>query len=666
MTRNYFDQQDQWFESAAFLADTIHRSARFEIFYLNKNPKAEDSIEKALIQVYVAILNYSAEVIKINRSRMGKKILKSVLALNQLPLTEIKTTIQNEELHLESAARMQEYFLLDSKADAMLSQGEQVLEKVQNVDNQLVLASLPIAERATFNSHTNEPQDYCLENTRVDLFEEIQDWVDSSTANPIFWLQGMAGTGKSTISRTIARDLKQRGILGATFFFNRSEQDRSTSHSLLTTMAKQLIDILPQFQDDVLKAIKKDSTLVNSSLGEQFDRILKDPLSAVKAKTSQKLLLVIIIDALDECQDEINIQTIIKRLSEIQHVDSTVELRFFMTSRPESRILSGFNAVQDKHTVAILHEIPQSIVEHDIKVFFQSKLPKIRNERGLDDTWPGEANIQKLVQMTAPLFIYAATIYRVFEDPIWDPQDSLENFLDHPDRQSSQLSGTYLPVLERLTAGQGERQVLQLVNEFQNVVGPILILQNSLPIMSLAELLNIRETAVQTRLNTLQSVIRMPREAEEPVKLFHQSFRDYLLDPGEKSQFSVDRVQMNKTIGLHCIRVMERENGGLKRNICDISSFGTLRTELDPLSIQAKLPTELQYACRYWVSHLHQGHVKLVDHDEIHHFLKKHFLHWLEALGLMGVITEAVGMTNILMSIVKVRCLPRGPLPAIY
>lgn len=636
MTRNYFDQQDQWFESAAFLADTIRRSTRFEILYLDKNPYTKDAIEKALIQVYVAILDYSAEVIRINRSCMGKKILKSVMALNQLPLVEIKTTIQNEELHLESAARMQEYFLLDARADEMLAQGEKVLEKVQNVDNQLVLASLPIAEKAAFNSNTNEPQDYCLENTRVGLFEEIQDWIHSSSAKPIFWLQGMAGTGKSTISRTVARDLKRRGVLGASFFFNRSERDRSTSDNLITTIAKQLIDILPHFQDGVLEAIKQDSTLVKSSLEEQFDRILKGPLSIVQASTSQKFLLIIIIDALDECQDDINIQNIIKRLPELQHTDSAVELRFFVTSRPESRILSGFDAVQGKHTAAILHEISQSTVEHDIKVFFQGKLPKIRNKRQLDDTWPGEANIQKLVQMTVPLFIYAATIYRVFEDPIWDPQDSLESFLDHPDRQSSQLSGTYLPVLKRLIAGQGERQVRQLVNEFQNVVGAILILHNPLPILPLAELLDIRETAVQTRLSTLQSVIRMSREAEEPVKLFHQSFRDYLLDPEEKTQFSIDQVQINKTIGLHCIRVMERENGGLKRNICDISSFGTLTIEMDPLKIQAKLPTELQYACRYWVSHLQQGHVKLRDHDEINRFLKKTFASLARSIGCYG------------------------------
>ena len=661
MTQNYCDQQDQWFESSAFLADTIARSTLYEIHYLNKNPNTKDAIKKALLHVYVAVLDYSAEVIRIGRSRVGKRILKSVIALNQLPLAEIKTAIQNEELRLESLARMQEYFCLDAKADRMLAQGEQVLEKVQNVDNELVLAKLPIAERAAFNSHANEPQDYCLENTRIELLEEIGDWVNNSPAKSVFWLQGMAGTGKSTISRTVARDLKHRRLLGASFFFNRSERDRATSDNLLTTIAKQLIDILPQFQDGVTKAIRQDSTLVKSSLGDQFDQILKEPLSTVRTSRGQKLLLVIIIDALDECQDDINIETIIKRLPELQHTVSAVELRFFVTSRPESRILSGFNEVQGKHTAAILHEISQSTVEHDIGVFFQVKLPKIRRERRLDKRWPGEKNIQRLVQMTVPLFIYAATIYRVFEDPNWDPQASLEGFLNHQDQQASQLSRTYLPILERLLIHQKERQVRQLVNEFQNIVGAVIILQNPLPIMPLAELLDTREATIQTRLNTLQSVIRVPKEAEEPVRLFHQSFRDYLLnpEPHEKTHpFSIDRARMNRTIGLHCIRVMQRENGGLKRSICSLSSFGTLRTEIGPLAVQANLPTELQYACRYWASHLQQGHVKLEDQDQIHQFLKKHFLHWLEAMGVIGVVTEAIGIVNTILSMLWVS--PRG------
>jgi len=35
------------------------------------------------------------------------------------------------------------------------------------------------------------------------------DWCDDPDSKCIFWLNGMAGTGKSTISRTIARELAE-------------------------------------------------------------------------------------------------------------------------------------------------------------------------------------------------------------------------------------------------------------------------------------------------------------------------------------------------------------------------------------------------------------------------------------------------------------------------
>lgn len=40
--------------------------------------------------------------------------------------------------------------------------------------------------------------------------------------------------------------------------------------------------------------------------------------------------------------------------------------------------------------------------------------------------------------------------------------------------------------------------------------------------------------------------------------------------------------------------------------------------------------------------------------SEVLPFLKKHFLHWLEAMSLMGIIQEAVGMINTLQSCIGV------------
>lgn len=59
--------------------------------------------------------------------------------------------------------------------------------------------------------------------------------------NTFFWLNGMAGTGKSTVSRTVAQTFADRGQLGGSFFFKRGERDRENASLLFTTIVHELV-----------------------------------------------------------------------------------------------------------------------------------------------------------------------------------------------------------------------------------------------------------------------------------------------------------------------------------------------------------------------------------------------------------------------------------------
>jgi hypothetical protein len=100
----------------------------------------------------------------------------------------------------------------------------------------------------------------------------------------------------------------------------------------------------------------------------------------------------------------------------------------------------------------------------------------------------------------------------------------------------------------------------------------------------------------------------------------------------------------------HCLGVMDTN---LKRNICDLPSYGTLQKDINSQDVIQRLSAELQYSCSYWVHHLHQSK-DCIPHTKVFSFLKRHFLHWLEALSLMGVISEAVGMIDMLQAAVGV------------
>ena len=100
------------------------------------------------------------------------------------------------------------------------------------------------------------------------------------------------------------------------------------------------------------------------------------------------------------------------------------------------------------------------------------------------------------------------------------------------------------------------------------------------------------------------------------------------------------------------MRIMEKH---LHKDICGLQSPGISRAAIDPQTIDHWLPAEIQYACLYWVSHIQQGMIRVRDDDQVHDFLTRHFLHWVEALSLMGRAAESIGMIKTLQTLVEVR-----------
>ncbi|RJE17206.1 hypothetical protein PHISCL_10457, partial [Aspergillus sclerotialis] len=86
----------------------------------------------------------------------------------------------------------------------------------------------------------------------------------------------------------------------------------------------------------------------------------------------------------------------------------------------------------------------------------------------------------------------------------------------------------------------------------------------------------------------------------------------------------------------------------LRRDICNLASPGTHRTDIDSQHIRQCLPPELQYSCRYWIHHLEQSQTLSSEIKEVRLFLQKHFLHWVEAMSLLGLVSEVVGMLDLL------------------
>jgi hypothetical protein len=204
-----------------------------------------------------------------------------------------------------------------------------------------------------------------------------------------------------------------------------------------------------------------------------------------------------------------------------------------------------------------------------------------------------------------------------------------------------------------------------LVEKFQKTIGVIILLAAPLSLSALAELVEIPEGEISVRLDAFHSVLTIPSDANLPIRTLHLSFRDYLLAESTKTQKSTSRFWINKqeTHGLiarQCLTVMRRH---LTKNICKLPSYGTSQTEIDDARIARFFPPALRYACRYWVYHLNQSSALAGAIDQLHLFLKEHFLHWLESMSILGIISETVNAVNTLLQLTKVCMIPaNGPL----
>ncbi|KAE8372212.1 hypothetical protein BDV26DRAFT_298071, partial [Aspergillus bertholletiae] len=641
MAKNYRDQQDALFESSDYLADILAQCAFIEVKLYHKGRSSHPhDLKNPLVRLYKAILHYAALVHKGQTANKAKRLLGSVSAITQSPLRELKASVEKERECLHGWIELSQYLNREEEADKILQNIDKMSGSMKKLIEQSRFKNLPVAEGAFFDSYINQNEDFCLQDTRTDLLCQIMEWAQSE-GQFIFWLNGMAGTGKSTIARTVARSFQEQKILGATFFFKRGEADRGNAKRLISTIIRELISRHRQLVPAVLDAIENDACIASKSLSEQFNKLLYQPL--MELYPDKSTAIVIVIDALDECDGENDIRVVLELLFKLQEIQS-VHLRVFLTSRPELPIRLGFKK-EKNHQDLVLHELPASVIEHDIRLFLTKKLSQIRDERELASDWPEQEHIERLVKMAVPLFIFAATLCRFVGDADWLPQERLLAVLqDKAATSASDMERTYLPVLNQLVAAKNKKDYTSLLQEFQDIIGVIILLATPLSVVALARLTGKSKDAISNRLNRFHAVLNVPNDPEGPVRILHLSFRDFLVST--EGDFYVNEKDTHGKIASHCLRVM---NTRLKHNICNLPSYGTQREDIDPQIISQHLTADLQYSCRYWAHHLKESTGRISQSD-ILGFLERRFLHWLEALAIIGSISDAVEMIDIVKS----------------
>ena len=463
------------------------------------------------------------------------------------------------------------------------------------------------------------------------MLSQLEHWLNDKRDKQVFWLNGLAGTGKSTIAQTFAEMSFADGKLGASFFCSRDFQERSNLRTILPTLAFQLAHRYPLFRQELLPVLMASPDVGRESLCSQMEKLIVGPFRAMKTQT------LIIIDALDECQDEEPASALLSVLS--RYVDKIPLIKFFITGRPEPRIRSGFRleSLQPHTNVLRLHNVKPSSVDSDIKLFLKTRLADVtknQSDFNLTENWPSSQDIDILCRKAAGFFIFASTVVKFVASPNHPPVERLALIVSLP-QDTSNEGRSGVDLLYTQVLGQAFHDADQeFYSHLRSVVGAVLFVFNPLSVNTLSDLLGNCGTPSKmfSALRPLHSLLLVPDSMGEPICIFHKSFPDFLTDPGRCTdhQFFIDPSIYHKEILLSCLNVMrERLERGMKK---------------------AQIGDTLGYACHFWTKHLTKVPGNSPGIEEIYEAIDKfftiHLLFWIEVLSLMGNLDGGIHAFN--------------------
>jgi hypothetical protein len=260
--------------------------------------------------------------------------------------------------------------------------------------------------------------------------------------------------------------------------------------------------------------------------------------------------LLVIIDALDECDD--SAKSLINVIANNYH-DSPAPIRFFLTSRqPEDKQITGaFRQYHDRiHFINLL----DSPAHNDIRLFSQKEFNNLQIKHSqyfetLKESWPSSSDIDSIVNKSQGLFIYASTLLNFVGD--MDQGEIPVQRLKHAMLQDDGLDALY-------------RKVLQDAPEFNNpdfkpILGALCFLHDALSLGSLVVLLRLGSATNARRvLRGCKSFLHIPPTDHENITFLHMSFHDFLTDRNRNRW--IDPVEQHLSILYDCVQLIVSES----------------------------------------------------------------------------------------------------------
>ncbi|KIM76163.1 hypothetical protein PILCRDRAFT_651647 [Piloderma croceum F 1598] len=457
---------------------------------------------------------------------------------------------------------------------------------------------LPYAEGASWN-----PELICLPDTRTELVGEIEEWIytanESGTAE-ILWLCDVAGSGKSSVAHTIARNCLQARILGSSFFFDRNIPDRRSPLKLFSTIARDLLRLSNDLAAHIVQVLEDDRSVASAGQTRQFEELILKP---VRQHHISGRPAVVVIDALDEGCDRVTLEILRNQVPKLPGT-----FRFLITSRPADEICTDLFTVDHIRYRSL--DIYGNINQRDIALYIRDRLRYISSRRQLPADWPGEQRTHEFTRQAEGLFVWVSTVSEYLLTAAY-PDRKLTTLLYERNvscrSAEAKMDALYVEVLNACDWNDRD-----FVHDYKLVIGTIIAAKTPLSSSALQSLHREHPTLeVGEVLRPLSSVLT-GFVNEHPIRIIHLSFRDFLTYGTQVSLnecFRVSEREHSQRLALSCLHLL---NEDLTSDIPGTGYLSELAPEtmvIPPLDVSEAL----WYACRFWAEHIIEVEGSILD-----------------------------------------------------
>jgi hypothetical protein len=455
--------------------------------------------------------------------------------------------------------------------------------------------------------------------------------------------------------------MADEAILGATFFIDRQQVERQDRSRIVQTLAYDLGKHSHAQLQAMWTVLRDDPTFERLSFENQARLLIEKPLNSDPPQT-----LVVVIDGLDECgvsEGVSLLETLVKSLA--NH-----PIKLFVSSRNEVDIANAFQNIA--HRSIKLQEIE---VSEDVGRYWKRKLDDLCSTERVPD-WQSVVSLERLVEITGHLFIYATTILEIIMDVKTNRIQKLRELLeisgpgsvpsaafDEPDDHSP-LEQLYKYIISEAVRNRRGIISTEYVGRLQSILEVVIFAREPLTRQALSDLLDIDRNELDSYLYSLCSVLELP-DASDPdgvVRAMHQSFPDFVCQKVGfvHSELAIHAMVAEKHLAERC---MSQLNKLLHTNMChlhDPSLFNDEILDLETL-LRRHVTAALLYSCCFWIAHWLE-HIRAAGAqaqvpDGLNQFCAEHLLHWIEVLSLTKSLPAVQRAMPDLMLVIKVRCL---------